>query len=134
MAGGRPLIYETPELLEKAVSAYFAVNNRVTLSGLALHIGMSRQNLYNYAERDEFFDIIKKARERVEAHYEDIAIYEDKPTGVIFALKNMGWSDNIKNQHSGAVDTSPQFDITKLTDDELRTLAKLQRKGGVSEA
>jgi hypothetical protein len=36
--------------------------------------------------------------------------------------------------HSGKVDTSPQFDITKLDDNELRTLAELQRKGGTSKA
>jgi hypothetical protein len=36
--------------------------------------------------------------------------------------------------HSGKVDTSPQFDISKLDDNELRTLAELQRKGGTSKA
>ena len=90
----RPLIYETPEELQDAVDKYFNGNDRVTLSGLALHLGFdSRQTLYNYGERDEFLDIIKKARMTVEATYEERLIYEPNQTGVIFSLKNMGWND-----------------------------------------
>jgi hypothetical protein len=92
--GGRPLIFETPDDLKTAVDLYFAsADKRITLAGLALALDIDRQTLYNYAERDEFFDIIKKARERVEAAYEDRLIYENNPTGVIFALKNMNWQD-----------------------------------------
>src|SRR5690625_2408184 len=94
----RPLKYETPEELQIAVDEYFNGNDRATLSGLALHLGFeSRQTLYNYGERDEFLDIIKKARMNVEATYEERLIYESNPTGVIFALKNMGWDDKKDN-------------------------------------
>ena len=97
MAVGRPLEYKDAAALKKAVDAYFKSTKRWTLSGLAVHIGISRQSLYNYEERDEFFDIIKKAREKVESIYEERAIYEPNPTGVIFALKNMGWSDKMES-------------------------------------
>lgn len=92
MAGGRPLKFETPEILQSAVNQYFE-QDKITLAGLAEHLNIDRQTLYNYAERNEFFDIIKKAREKVEARYEQRLIYENNPTGVIFALKNMGWRD-----------------------------------------
>lgn len=93
MAGGRPMIWNDPKKLEILVDQYFDSTDKWTLSGLALYLGIDRQTLYNYKERNEFFDIIKKATRRVEAIYEERAIYENNPTGVIFALKNMGWKD-----------------------------------------
>jgi hypothetical protein len=89
---GRPFKY-TREELKVAVDNYFNEEIKPTLAGLALALDIDRQTLYNYAEVDELFDIIKKARERVEAKYEQRLIYESNPTGVIFALKNMGWKD-----------------------------------------
>ena len=103
---GRPLKFETPEALQQAVDDYFASTDQITLAGLALHIGIDRQTLYNYKERDEFFDIIKTARERVEAKYERRLIYENNPTGVIFALKNMSWKDKTEQEHSGELKVS----------------------------
>ena len=101
MSAGRPLAYQTPEELEKAVEEYFRNNERVTLSGLALHLGFeSRQSLYNYGQREDFLDIIKSARMRVEATYEERLIYEPNQTGVIFALKNMNWSDKNEIDHT----------------------------------
>jgi hypothetical protein len=90
---GRPLIFSTPQELQKKVDEYFEENDKVTLAGLAVALDIDRKTLYNYAERDEFFHIIKKARERVEATYEERLIYTQNATGVIFALKNMNWRD-----------------------------------------
>lgn len=90
---GRPLLFETPEQLKSRVDEYFASTERLTLAGLAEFLDVDRQTLYNYKERPEFFDIIKKATEKVEAKYEERLVYEGQPTGVIFALKNMGWKD-----------------------------------------
>jgi hypothetical protein len=93
MAGGRPPIWNTPEDLHTLVNSYFESTTKWTLSGLAVYLGIDRKTLYNYEEKDEFFHIIKKARAKVESIYEERAIYENNPTGVIFALKNMGWTD-----------------------------------------
>lgn len=95
---GRPLLFETPEALEKAIDDYFDNEDRPTLSGMALHIGMDRRSVNNYRDRDAFFPIIKKARDRVEKIYEERTIYEPQPTGVIFALKNMDWSDRPQSE------------------------------------
>lgn len=67
-----------------------------TITGLVLFLGfVNRQSLtdyQDYPDRPEFSDIIKKARSRVEHAYE-LSLDRDKPTGAIFALKNMGWKD-----------------------------------------
>lgn len=92
MPGGRPVKY-TPSELQASIDEYFATEQKPTIAGLAVYLEMDRQTLYNYRERDEFFDILKRAVNKVEAKYEGRLIYENNPTGVIFALKNMGWKD-----------------------------------------
>ena len=87
------MIFQTPEQLQTAVDEYFGNTRKPTLSGLAYSLNIDRQTLYNYADREKYFDIIKRAQEKVESVYEERLIYENNPTGVIFALKNMGWKD-----------------------------------------
>lgn len=92
MPGGRPFKYTAAELSQK-VAIYFETSDKWTIAGLASYLGVSRQTLYNYKEQDELFDIIKDAIFKIEACYEERLIYSNAPTGVIFALKNMGWKD-----------------------------------------
>jgi hypothetical protein len=101
-AGGRPLAYDSPEKLSKAISDYFDGTKRPTLSGLAVALGIDRSTLYNYANRDQFFDIIKNAQAKVESIYEERLVW-DNCTGVIFPLKNMGWKDKTEQELSGAL-------------------------------
>jgi hypothetical protein len=107
--GGRPLRFETPEDLKTEADLYFANTDRPTLSGLAYALGIDRQTLYNYKKRDGFFDIIKSYRDRVEVKYEERLIYDNQVTGVIFALKNMGWKDKTETEHSG------EMKVTQIT-------------------
>lgn len=90
---GRPLTWTDVEVVEKIIDQYFKNQNKPTMSGLAEALDISRATLYNYAERDEFLDTIRKARRRIELIYEELLIYGNAPTGVIFALKNGGWKD-----------------------------------------
>jgi hypothetical protein len=95
--------FTSAEHLSQLVEEYFETNDKPTLSGLAVHLGIDRQTLYNYKNRDEFFDIIKAATAKVVSIYEERLIYSDKPTGVIFALKNMDWKD----RHDHTTDDRP---------------------------
>ena len=92
-AGGRPPLFTDPKELEKLIDKYFIEETKPTLAGLAYFLGMNRDTLYNYEKKDEFNDIIKRARDFVLSIYENRLIYSTQPTGVIFALKNMGWKD-----------------------------------------
>lgn len=123
MPAGRPVLYKTVEELEKVVDEYFAdcdaktkemhsdkLGDMIvpdpepyTMAGLAYALGMSRQSLINYGNKDEFFDTIKRARERVEKDIEIRMISKDTFTpGVIFNAKNnFGWKDESKTEIVG---------------------------------
>jgi len=64
----------------------------VTITGLALALGTYRDLLCNYEQRDEYYDTIRTAKQRVE-HYAEKQLYNGPATGPIFALKNHGWKD-----------------------------------------
>lgn len=90
---GRPPIYETPEEMQAAIDEFFASDQKKGVCRLALHLGFtSRQTLYNYRSKPDYMDMINTALTRVEAEYED-KLDGTGVAGIIFALKNMGWSD-----------------------------------------
>jgi hypothetical protein len=94
---GRPLKYETPELLQADIDAYFEMcdekDKPYTMSGLAIALDVDRKTITNYANREEFFPTIKRARNKVENYLEE-KLFGNNVTGVIFNLKNnFGWRD-----------------------------------------
>src|SRR3989344_763130 len=91
--GGRPRAWTSPSRLQKLIDKYFGSEKKPTLAGLAYALEISRSTFYKYRDENGFSDIIKKSRNRIEALYEKRLIYDKYPTGVIFALKNMGWRD-----------------------------------------
>jgi hypothetical protein len=99
---GRPRIYDNVDELDKAIRLYLSKNKtKLTVTGLALHLGFeSRQSFYDYEKDGEFSYTIKKARLTIEAFYEENLLSRNAP-GAIFALKNFGWSDKQELEHSG---------------------------------
>lgn len=113
--GGRPPVYDNPELLSERIEAYFngGANKRtviigkgenkheveiplLTITGLCYYLGFeSRQSFYAYEEKEEFSYIIKKARLRIEMNYEEMLQLDVSPASPIFALKNMSWVDKV---------------------------------------
>ena len=80
-----------------------------TISGLAYHLGFaSRKAFYDYEDKPEFSNTIKKARLRIEIEYEK-QLYNDKCTGAIFALKNLGWKDKVENEIVASESTQEAF-------------------------
>lgn len=133
--GGKPPAYESAEQLQLECDDYFefikgefhyeqqevatkdgpVLQNVIvwdrrpettTITGLALFLGFcSRQSIYDYAAKEEFAYIIKRAMARIEQGYE-FGLAGTSPTGSIFALKNMGWKDKTEvdtniNAHIG---------------------------------
>ena len=111
----RPVKYKTVEELQSVIDEYFAnCDNRIkeihkpdgevygysnpepyTMAGLAQALGLSRQGLIEYKNKDKFSDAIKAARAKVE--YDVERRMNDKDTftpGLIFNAKNnFGWKD-----------------------------------------
>ena len=65
---GRPFKY-TPDELKASVDEYFATEQKPTIAGLAVFLGVERKTLYNYKENDDLLHLIKEAIAKVEAKY-----------------------------------------------------------------
>ena len=64
-----------------------------TVTGLSVFLNISRQTLLDYAEREEFLDTIRYAKDKIE-HFWESRLLDTNATGVIFCLKNnYGWKD-----------------------------------------
>src|SRR3712207_3075543 len=118
---GRPLKYKTKAELDMAIQTYFDmcdphIEERMeatgvnangqtmfatrkilteqkpyTMSGLARHIGLSRQSLINYKERNEFLDSIVDAKARCEEYWE----------GRLDSKHDRGAAFNLTNNYDG---------------------------------
>jgi hypothetical protein len=72
-----------------------------TITGLALHLGFNSLREFDDYEIDgEFADTLRRGRLRIEAAYEKKLHLHQPHTGVIFALKSMGWGEK-KDDSSG---------------------------------
>lgn len=124
---GRPRLVESPEEFAEKAAEYFEEcaddEVPVTITGLALSLGFeSRQSFYDYEKRPDFSYVVKRARLTVEHSYE-ARLAEPKPTGAIFALKNMGWSDRreVSGPNGGPIETR---DLSDTPDEELAERAR----------
>lgn len=99
---GRPRAFKNVEEVEEKINAYFNYceekEKPYTMSGLAYYLEISRQTLVNYSNKDEYFDTIKKARDRVQMQLEENALSNKaNPTFTIFNLKNnFDWKDKVE--------------------------------------
>ena len=119
-AGGRPLLYTNVKKLEKDINKYFEDcdknNKHYTMSGLALALGISRQSLINYGNKDEFFGTIAKARQKVENYLEQY-LYGSSVTGIMFNLKNnFGWKDKQEIDSTVNANVSYEDNLKKVSD------------------
>jgi len=95
---------KTPEEFDDLVDDYVSKctdsDRPLTLTGMILHLGLSsRQSLDRYKSYDGFSDSVKRLKLIVENAYEE-RLSQNSPTGSIFALKNMGWSDRTEQEEA----------------------------------
>ena len=124
---GRPRHYDDPADFDAKVDEFFAYcaadGQPVTWTGLALYLGFSsRQSIDEYMQYEGFSDPVRKAKARVENEYEK-RLHGNSPTGSIFALKNMGWSDRQELALSGSV-TSKNINSDMSPDEAARIYAE----------
>lgn len=114
---GRPKKFNTPEEMQEKIDAYFewcdlprrvitgnngnvkVVYEPYTISGLCIHLDITRETLCDYGKDPIFSDTVKKGKQKVENWVEKKAITgELNPIFSIFSMKhNFGWKDNQQN-------------------------------------
>lgn len=97
-------VFETAEHMMAAVNSYFDEADRhklpYTVSGLCLAIGFSRDMFLRRAYDPAVSEVLTQAKLLIEQQYELLLLMDHRKTSsIVFALKNLGWSD------------SKQFDI-----------------------
>lgn len=133
--GGRPLKFETVDELDMAIQLYFdkqdphveshmvATGHNAngetmfetrkvltdqkpyTMSGLARALGVSRQTLLDYSQRDEFLDSIEAAKARCQ-EYAESQLFGPYANGAKFNLinnyqgKHQNWADKQAVDHT----------------------------------
>lgn len=111
---GRWKKFDSPESMQKEIDRYFnECDNGMkngepfpipyTIAGLCDTLGITRQTFLNYEKEDsyiEFFDVIKKARNRVLRDMEERGLNGESSTAFsIFLLKNhYGYSDKTEQE------------------------------------
>lgn len=151
--GGRPLKYKTVEELQNVIDEYFEScytykyddeGNRIkdttsgkeikylykpfTVSGLALAIGLTRDNIINnYECKEEFKDAITRAKEMCHNYAEEVLLTGKNPSGAIFSLKNnWGWKDKTETENTTTI--KDERELSNLSDAELIEFEKLSEK------
>lgn len=79
------------------------VQRPYTITGLAIALGTNRSTLINYEDKEEYFDTIKNAKEKIHNFTEE-RLYDAHPAAVIFNLKNnYGWKDKteVEQENTG---------------------------------
>lgn len=74
----------------------------ITITGLCIRLGTTRQTLMDYERKDEFADTVKRLKIRAENYAEEYLYNKNgrAVVGAIFALKNFGWSDKMEFESS----------------------------------
>ena len=100
---GQPRKVATPEEFDRLVEEYRLdreVNQKpILMTGMARYLGFaSRQSFFDYGKAPEFAYSVARAKLLVEEEYES-KLHGPNPTGGIFGLKNMGWTDKQELDH-----------------------------------
>jgi hypothetical protein len=106
---GRPPLYTSSIEMENIITEYFEESKNAsgkyqpTIEGLTLALGFAtRQSLHDYAKKEDFIDVLNKAKSFIKSCYEK-QLYGFAWAGASFALRNIGkedWKDEItENQN-----------------------------------
>ena len=140
---GRPLIYKNKEELQKAIDEYFeeckkhksniilkGMDTQIeiddplipTIAGLAYHLNIDRQTVYNYKNRDEYFDTITRARDYIISRIETKCVNSDgNISGTLFIAQNYGYATKQEIEQKN-INVNQNIDYSNLTEEEAKKL------------
>lgn len=118
MPAGRPLKFETVEILQERIDAFFKEcddkKEPYTITGLALALDTCRLTLVRYESKDEFSNTVKNAKLKCENYAEKLLLSGSNAAGSIFALKNYDWSDKQEIDLNGKMEVTISGEDTAL--------------------
>ena len=113
MARGRPRKHKNAEELQKAIDSYKLyledTGRPPTMAGLAYYTGLDRKTIYNYSKDAEYFPAIKEFRDWIIMRFEEMAADKGN-AGVIFLMKNYGYTDKQEVEHQGGIDVKVKWE------------------------
>lgn len=132
---GRPLKFPDQDTLVEQIQSFFneckEKEDIPTISGLAVYLDTSRETLMNYEAKEEYFDTIKKAKDKVIALQEQLAMKgKINPTVWIFSAKNnLGYADKMETDITSKGDRIGFQDFSKMTQLEIDEYLKSKLSG-----
>lgn len=127
-SGEARLLKKQEQELDSKIQEYFNSHQVPTQTGLALALGFgSRQQLIaeSQNEANPLHNMLANAFSRLDEYLETQLVTSKNQVGVIFALKNRGWSDTqvikaeAKAEVNIALDTALEETIKKIADKEI---------------
>lgn len=89
-----------------------------TIAGLAQFIGIDRTSLYNYSDREKYFDTVKNARDKILAYMENGLMNSTDPSaGKIFLAKNYGYTDRTETEMTISTDEETKKKLSDVFND-----------------
>ncbi len=154
---GRPLKVKDATELQKRIDNYFSscfrteVDNSgqirtypdgtpiltqikpFTITGLALELDISRQCLMEYGTREDFGDIIRRAKQRCEDYAEQMLYNRNAQRGAQFVLNTSyhGWVEKKEVVTTNETTIKTQLDPARLTGSDLKALSEAFKRAGL---
>lgn len=90
--------FDDPIILRKVLNDYFDEQDEAklpyTISGICLQVGCRRKTLLQSIPDTPVGSLLYQARMLIEQQHEIHLLTTKRPAGVVFALKNLGWSES----------------------------------------
>ena len=144
MAGGRPIefsdqiITDAYDYITRCEDTFKDNKLKVNLpsiEGLALHLEIARSTVYKWqSEYPEFSDILELLlQKQAQALLNNGLSGSYNSTIAKLILSKHGYTERQEIEQKTTI-KDQRLDLSKLSDEELRILAEIQRKSGTSEA
>jgi hypothetical protein len=130
---GRPLKFQDAEELYNLGIEYIKKcikdKEHLTFTGLCISLDTTRETLNDYEsgkydnDKNKFSDSVKRLKTYCE-NYAEKRLFENNPTGAIFALKNYGWKDKTESDVNVANKDNVPFKVADMSDTEIEEQIK----------
>lgn len=121
---GHPPLFTNPEQLQKLMIAYLEKCEKGKLmpnrAGLCVEIDIARDSYYEYRNKKEYSDTIKRFEQATESIWVQ-RLGGNSPTGAIFYLKN-AFREDYKDRHETDI-TSGGEKLNILNDEQITKIA-----------